>query len=224
MDLSKVKVEVYDFLAVIIPGLLVICEVWVTLRGWDTFAQSILSTSASGFTIVLLVAFATGTLLQELADVLVKLVKGERYFKAVRDDLWKSATGKQVNDRITQQLGHPVENVDVAFDYCLTRVQSSFAKRDLFLANADFARGLAFISWLGIAPLIRITNDLHQSSRLHAFFIISGLILLFLISCLGWSRMNRFREHSEKPVFHAYLAQCGETKAVPVKTDTATAN
>ena len=53
MDLSKVKVEVYDFLAVIIPGLFVIYEVWVALRGWARFAQGILSTSASGFTISL---------------------------------------------------------------------------------------------------------------------------------------------------------------------------
>jgi hypothetical protein len=41
-----VKVEVYDFLAVMILGLLVICEVWVTLRGWGRFAQGILSTAS----------------------------------------------------------------------------------------------------------------------------------------------------------------------------------
>jgi hypothetical protein len=47
MDFSKVKVEVYDFLAVIVPGLLVICELWVTIRGWSRFALSISSLSAS---------------------------------------------------------------------------------------------------------------------------------------------------------------------------------
>jgi len=212
MDLSKVKVEVYDFLAVIIPGLFVIFEVWVALRGWARFAQGILSISASGFTIFLLVAFAAGTLLQESADVLIKAIKGERFFKGSRDTLWESKTGDHVNARITKELGHPVANVDVAFDYCLTKIQGTFSKRDLFVANSDFARGLILVSCVAVAPLLRITNDLHTRLQIHAGFLATGLILLFLISCLCWKRMKRFRELSEKPVFHAYLAQSGESK------------
>ncbi len=219
MDLSKVKVEVYDFLAVIIPGLLLICDVWITLRGWSQFAQGIVSIGASAFTVLLLVAFAIGNLLQELADILIKKFKSKRYFKSCRDRLWSSKTGEHVNGRITKELGHPVGDVDVAFDYCLTRVQNSFSKRDLFLANSDFSRGLIVVSFIGIAPLVRITADLHTRWTIHAGLFAAGLILLFLIACLCWVRMKRFRELSESPVFHAFLAQPLEMKiaAVAVK-------
>jgi len=33
MDFSKLKLELYDFLGLIIPGLLTICEGWITLKG-----------------------------------------------------------------------------------------------------------------------------------------------------------------------------------------------
>lgn len=213
MDLSKVKVEVYDFLAVIIPGLLLVCDVWIILRGWEKFALGIFNIGASGFTVLLLLAFAVGNLLQELADVLIKQFKGKRFFKAGRDKLWDSKTGEHVNTRITKELGHPVADVDVAFDYCLTRIQNSFSKRDLFLANSDFSRGLIVVSLIGIAPLIRITNDLHSRWAIHLAYVATGLILLFLIACLYWVRMTRFRELSEKPVFHAFLAQPVENKS-----------
>jgi hypothetical protein len=216
MDLSKVKVEVYDFLAVIIPGLLLVCEVWITLRGWSHFAQGTLSIAASAFTMLLLVAFAVGNLLQELADVLVKRFRGKRYFKACRDKLWNSQTGEHVHSRITKELGHPVADVDVAFDYCLSRIQNSFLKRDLFLANSDFSRGLIVVSFIGIAPLVRITADLHSRWTIHAGLFVSGLILLFLIACLCWVRMKRFRELSESPVFHAFLAQPIDIKSAAV--------
>jgi hypothetical protein len=212
MDLSKIKVEVYDFLAVIIPGLFVLYQVWIALRGWGRFAQGVLSTTASGFTISLLVAFALGTLLQESADVLIKILKGKRYFKASRDSLWESKTGDHVSARITKELGHAVQNVDVAFDYCLTKIQGSFYKRDLFVANSDFARGMILVSWVAIAPLVRITNDLHTRWQIHIGLLVSGVVLLFLISCLCWTRMKRFRDLSERPVFHAYLARAGESK------------
>lgn len=213
MDLSKVKVEVYDFLAVIIPGLLLVCGVWIAVRGWTQFAQGLIAMGGSAFTILLLLAFAVGNLLQEVADILIKYWKGKRYFKASRDKLWDSKTGEHVISRITKELGHAVPDVDVAFDYCLTRVQNSFSKRDLFLANSDLARGLIVVSLVGIAPLVRITDDLHTRSLIHAGLFATGLILLFLIACLCWVRMKRFRELSETPVFHAFLAQSVENRS-----------
>jgi len=34
VDLSKLKLDVYDFLGIILPGLVAIAEGWVLLRGW----------------------------------------------------------------------------------------------------------------------------------------------------------------------------------------------
>jgi len=69
------------------------------------------------------------------------------------------------------------------------------------------------VGLIAIAPLIRITNDLHTRWAIHLSYVATGLILLFLIACLCWVRMTRFRELSEKPVFHAFLAQPVENKS-----------
>lgn len=212
MDFSKFKVEVYDLLAVIIPGVLVFFEFWIALRGWASFSQGISQINASSFTILLLFAFALGPLLQELSDIVIKKLKGKRYFKHGRDDLWKRETGAQVRSQIEKELGHAVESVDVAFDYCLTRIQGAFSKRDLFVANSDLARGMIAVAIFALAPLVRIAHELHFSVAYHIGFLLCGVGLLFLVASIFWVRMTRFRVLSETPVFHAYLAMVREVK------------
>src|SRR5277367_6331748 len=113
MDFSKFKVEVYDLLAVIIPGVLVFLELWITLRGWTSFSRGIAQVSAPSFTILLLFAFALGPLIQEATDIVIKRLKGKRYFKGGRDSLWKMETGAHVRDQIEKERGHAVESVDL---------------------------------------------------------------------------------------------------------------
>ena len=212
MDFSKFKVEVYDVLAVIIPGVHVFLEFWIALRGWANFSQGIAQISASSFTTLLLFSFALGPLLQEANDIVIKKLKGKRYFKHGRDHLWKAETGAQVRTQIEKELGHAVESVDVAFDYCLTRIQGAFAKRDLFVANSDLARGMIVVAVFALAPLARIARDLHFSVAYHVGFLFCGTVLLLLVASIFWVRMTRFRVLSETPVFHAYLAMVPEVK------------
>jgi hypothetical protein len=212
LDFSKFKVEVYDLLAVIIPGVLVFLGFWITLRDWTSFSQGIAQISASSFTALLLFAFALGHLLQEATDIAIKKLKGSRYFKHGRDHLWKTETGAQVRTQIQKERGHAVEGVDVAFDYCLTRIQGAFTKRDLFVANSDLARSMIVVSVFALAPLARIARDLHLSLAYHVVFFGSGTAVLFLIASIFWVRMTRFRVLSEAPVFHAYLAIVPEVK------------
>ena len=212
MDFSKFKVEVYDLLAVVIPGVLVFLEFWIALRGWTSFSQGIAQISASSFTVLLLFAFALGPLLQEVADITIKKVKGKRYFKCGRDHLWKTDTGEQVRTQIENERGHAVESVDVAFDYCLTRIQGAFAKRDLFVANSDLARGMIVVAVFALAPLLRIARDLRLSVVDHVGFLFCGAVLLVLVASISWVRMTRFRVLSETPVFHSYLAIVPEVK------------
>jgi hypothetical protein len=40
VDLSKLKLNVYDFLGNILPGLVAIAEGWIFVRGWDAFILS----------------------------------------------------------------------------------------------------------------------------------------------------------------------------------------
>src|SRR5260370_19332102 len=85
VDTSKWKLEIYDLLAIILPGLVVISEGWVLVRGWEAFAATITHLTGSGLTVLVLAAFGAGTLVQELSDFFVEARKGNRFFRAGRD-------------------------------------------------------------------------------------------------------------------------------------------
>lgn len=206
MDLSKLKMEAYDLLAAILPGLILIFQAWITIRGWDSFATSITSISGSGLFVLILVAFSLGQVIQELADFLIKKIKGERFFRRTRDKLWASTTGEQIRQRIRTDTGHEFENVDVAFDYCLSQVQQTFTKRDLFLASSDLARSLVLLSILGCFPGARIAFYISANRSMHWLIFGSIVAACLVTASLCWMRMTRFRALSESPVFHAYLA------------------
>src|SRR5712691_7122442 len=62
VDISKWKLEIYDLLAIILPGLVVIGEGWVLVRGWEAFAATITHLTGSALTVLVLAAFGAGTL------------------------------------------------------------------------------------------------------------------------------------------------------------------
>lgn len=206
MEISKLKVEIYDFLALIIPGLVVICELAVAVKGWTAASVQFDRLSASGFTLVLLFSFALGTVLQELADSRIKAWKGSRFFKSARDKLWDSPTGDQVKAKIAMEAGREPGNVDVAFDYCLTRIEGSFLKRDLFLAMSDLSRSLVVACCFAVIPVMRIVVTLTIPVWYRIAILIACLAAVLLAGSLCWARMVRFRVLSETPVFHTFLA------------------
>lgn len=206
MDSSKLKIEVYDLLAVIIPGLLVICELAIVIWGWPASSICFSGLSASGLTLLLLVSFALGPILQELADFAIKAWKGDRFFKSSRDKLWGSPTGEQIRKKITAETAQDLEGVDVAFDYCLTKVQGHFLKRDLFLANSDLSRAMIVVCCLSVLPLARVVLALSTPWWCKVAELFGCSIVIYLVVGLCWGRMRRFRALSETTVFHIYLA------------------
>lgn len=213
MDFSKLKPEVYDLLGLLLPGLIAIFEGWILLRGWPTFLASILHVGGTGLTVLLLIAFSLGNIVQELADVAIKTVKGKRYFRQARDKFWQQSESQLVRETIKKELGQEISSVDLAFDYCLTKLKDRFSKRDVFLATSDLSRSFVTLSVLAFIPATRIAfYDIHPVHKsLLAFGILA--LLLLVIALLAWKRMVRFRELSETTVFRAYLAAIGPDAA-----------
>ena len=210
MDISKWKLEIYDLLAIILPGLVVIGEGWVLVRGWEAFAATITHLTGSGLTVLVLAAFGAGTLVQELSDFLVKSCKGDRFFRAGRDKFWSSTEAEPVKAAIHTQLGTTVTSVDTAFDYCLTMLKGQFPKRDSFVATSDLCRSFAVLSLLGLVPA---TFSAFRAYGLGLNFLlacIAAVLASLLLYWLSWRRMVRFRELSETTVFRAYLATVKE--------------
>ena len=212
MDLSKLKVEIYDLLGLIVPGLLAICEVWITAVGWASFAGSISALSGTTLTIVLLISFALGHLVQELADVVVKRWKGPRYFRKSRDAFWTSEEGRVVREAIGKELANEAPPVDGSFDYCLTKIQQQFPKRDLFIATSDLSRAIALLAITAIVPATRIVHGITADAKVVSGLMALSIVALLLICLVAWVRMVRFRDLSEVTVFRVYLATASERK------------
>jgi hypothetical protein len=135
MDFSKLKLEVYDLLGLLLPGLVLICEGWILFRGWHAFVEAINQITGTSFTLLLLVSFPTGNAVQELGDLIVKRIKGGRFLKAGRDTFWLTPEAELVRNKIKSELGQPATSADLAFDYCLTKVRDRFGKRDILPSN-----------------------------------------------------------------------------------------
>lgn len=206
LDFSKLKLELYDFLGIVFPGLLLVCEGWILLRGWPQFVASVNRTSGTGLTLLIIVAFGFGNIVQELGDVVVKFVKGKRYFKEARDRFWKTEEAILVKDAIKKEFGREIESADAAFDYCLTKLDARFAKRDVFIATSDLCRSFVVLALVGLLPAARIAfwdvAPLGMSLKVYAAF----LATLFAVVGLAWERMRRFRELADVTVFRSYLA------------------
>ena len=215
MDFSKLKLEAYDLLGLLLPGLIAIAEGWILLRGWRPFLDGINHVGGADFTLLLLFAFGVGNIVQELGDVTLKRLRSQRYFRSARDRFWLTDDAEVVRNLITKELGHQITSVDTAFDYCLTKLKDRFAKRDIFLAISDLSRSFLVLSALALIPAVRVAVfDVHPlvKSSLAILFLVSILIAIFL---LMWRRMKRFRELSETTVFRSYLALANEREARP---------
>jgi hypothetical protein len=210
LDLSKLKLDIYDFLGIILPGLIAVAEGWILLRGWDDFIASFGHISGIGLTLLLVFAFGVGHLVQEFGDVLIKWLKGKRYLRKSRDAFWTTDEAKVVKHAIKVEFGHEIPSVDAAYDFCLTKLKGHFDKRDIFVATSDLCRSLIVLSLLGIAPAGRIAfHDITPPlSGLETFTI--ALVVLLVVVLLAWRRMIRFRELSEVTVFRAYLGVAKE--------------
>lgn len=211
MDFSKLKLEVYDLLGVILPGLIAVCAGWISVTGWRPFTVSLNHLSAAAFTVLVVLAFAVGQLVQEFGDVCIKVLKGSRFSKSARDAFWVTEEADPVKAAIRNALEGEIAFVDTAFDYCLTELGNGFAKRDIFVATSDLCRSLAVLSVLGVVPVLRIAWFAGNPSAKHFIGVVLEVVFLMGLAALSWKRMVRFRELSETTVFRAYLATVGKS-------------
>jgi hypothetical protein len=206
VNLSAPKLGIYDFLGLIVPGMILLSEGWITSRGWVGFIRGTTDVRPLSFTLFLVAAFVVGHFIQELADWAIKKARGERYLLQGRDSVWKSDEGDAIKSAIWTDSGITLGGVDAAFDYCLSRVGASFSKRDVFLGTSDFARASLVLTAAGIGPAVRLALDRTRHLPAFVLFLVIYLLVLSLLACLGWRRMVRFRRMSETAVFRAYLA------------------
>jgi hypothetical protein len=205
MEVSKLKIELYDLLAILLPGLILMFELSVSILGWSATIVALRGASASSFTFLLFSAFAVGQFVQETGDFVLKRVKGPRFFKRERDRYWISADAALVKAKLKQICGNPIESVDVAFDYCLSCVGSQFAKRDVFIALSDFARSLWVLSILALIPVLSLCLRT-PGGWTKVEFLVGSSAVLTVLALLAWRRMLRFRALTETPVFNSFLA------------------
>lgn len=209
MDFSKLELRVYDLLGILVPGVLAICEGWVFLRGWAAFASSASQLSGADLILLAFFAYATGNLVQELGDWLVMAWKGDRFFLRPRDDFWNRAEANHTKAVIRKELGKDL-SADEAFDYCLTKLEGRFHKRNVFVAISGLSRSLAVLSVLAVIPAARSTWR-HNVLNCYDFAALGAFVAFAVfLAYLSWRRMLRFLDLSQTTVFRAYLATVSE--------------
>jgi hypothetical protein len=206
VDFSKLKIELYDFFGILIPGMILISDCAVGVVGWSSYVSIVAGLTGNFIAISLALSYVAGHLVQEAGDILVHLVAPARYLKKARDSFWAAEEGRNVREAIKQEARFEIDSVDVAYDYCLSKVKGTFVKRDTFVATSDLARSLIFlISLTAIAAMLTIWRV-----NIRGWHLGIGLaaIMAFCSAgvCVAWRRMMRFRAFSDLPVFSAYLA------------------
>jgi hypothetical protein len=219
VDFSKLKLDVYDFLGIILPGLVAVAEGWILLRGWDAFVESMAHISGTSLTLLLVFAFGVGHLVQELAETAIRWLKGPRYLCRARDTYWKAEESESVKKAIRKDLGHEITNVDAAYDFCLTKIRGHFDKRDIFVATSDLSRSFVAMGFLALIPAAKIAFWDNGRSLERSLEIV-GLeaTLLAVIVTLAWRRMMRFRSLADITVFRVYPAVASEHSLEPKHT------
>jgi len=216
MEVSKLKLELYDLAAIILPGVFLMAELVALIKGVPEMLTYVRGIHGAELTLLLLCSFALGNLVQEAGDRLIKCFTSKRFFRQARDRFWTSDLREAVCKKIAESGGPAVTSVDAAFDFCLTCLGGSFAKRDVFLAISDLSRSLWVLSVIGILPLARgVVYAYGWQAR--TILGSEGLACVVLVAWLSWSRMVRFRELSESPVFHSFLAQAAKYKIIQVE-------
>jgi hypothetical protein len=188
VDISKFKLELYDILAVLVPGFVLLCSVWILLRGWSIFLTGFMNVSAAGFTAILLLAFPLGHLIQELGDTAYKGIFGERYFKSARDLFWKQDDGIKIRQAIMVAVGFD-PSIDTAFDFCLSKTKDLFTRRDAFLATSDLSRSLFVLGFLSLPTLGRVLLEAAVSIERRIVYGVVGLLAWTLFLYLSHRRM-----------------------------------
>ena len=102
MELSELKLELYDLAAIILPGFLLIGELFALVNGFLPVFVSLQSASGAELTLLILCSFAVGNLVQEAGDRLIKQLKGDRFFRQWRDRFWDSERKQEVCDKIIE--------------------------------------------------------------------------------------------------------------------------
>jgi hypothetical protein len=222
MNLSNFKLGIYDLLGLVIPGMILVSEGSVTLNGWPNFKMAVNHMSGTSFTFLLAFSFVVGHLIQEMADVSIKKIKGPRFFVAGRDEFWSSPESEGIKSAIWAESGVTLSSVDSAFDYCLTRLGERFSKRDTLLATVDLSRSFLVLVVLAGPAVVRMARDTVHSLLAFISLLLALLALLTFVGFLAWRRMDRFRRMSETGVFRAYLGsrpaantQEGLTEKIP---------
>jgi hypothetical protein len=205
MNLSNLKLGIYDLLGLVIPGMILVCEGGITLKGWANFRVTLNHMSGTSFTFLLVFSFVLGHFVQEFADVSIKKIKGPRFFAAGRDEFWASTEAEGIKSAVWTESGVTLGSVDATFDYCLTRLGERFSKRDTLLATADLSRSFLVLAVFAAPAAVRIAWDMNHRFLVFLPLLTVYLVLLALVSFVAWRRMVRFRRMSETGVFRAYL-------------------
>jgi hypothetical protein len=241
MEFLKVQFGIYDFLSILLPGAVFVCEVWIGVKGWGPFTEQAREVKTGVLLTLLLLSYGVGHLAQEIPDKAFKLAAGERFFMQERDCFLRRFLVEEKSDLLRRKLegdlgpdvireaeqelqskslrcGKP--HVDLLFESCLARIEGRFPKGDVFIATSDLCRAFLLLVVVGIWTTARVIRDASKRwaiTRKNPRALIGwasfvAALVLVVIASMSYTRMIRFRATWQDSVFYIYLGQPNQPK------------
>jgi hypothetical protein len=192
--LDAAKATTYELLALLLPGAVVLAVLECTCGVTMPF----------GTVGAIAAAYVFGTVLQAVADFVLKLEKVASWIKIDKDDY--KPTKAYALQVIQKRLQAAPEAATL--DICLTQVGARRTIYDKFIALRDTARGLAFAT--PIAAVLVICDEwpvLWGGWTACSIAKVAGAVLLSIVLFLAFiQRYARFHPLAHQAVFGQFLA------------------
>jgi hypothetical protein len=198
--LDTAKATTYELLALLLPGGVILAVLEGTCGITIPF----------GTVGAVAAAYVFGTVLQAVADYILKLGKVASRIKIAKDDYQPTA------DYALQVIQKRLQAVpkQATLDICLTQVGARRTIYDKFIALRDTARGLAFATVIAAVLVIHDKwSVLSSGSTSWAVAKIGGAIVLAIALFLAFiQRYARFHPLAHQAVYGQFLATQLDTK------------
>lgn len=178
--MTEWRPQIYDMIGILFVGAIASFIIFFLLPISRELLFMELSSVARGLVLVVL-AYTLGFLVQHTSRVLLpKQWKNSR----IKESTWYSAFSEQERTAIITAVKEFYDLPDVPFTslehLCISPVYDRLAKRDIFVAIADYNRSMSFLAFLSgiILLVLMVINPEFREFQYYAFLVLS------VIACL----------------------------------------
>ena len=204
MKFRNFEASTYDLLGYLLPGFLVISEIFVFFEGFNALITKIVELSNVEIIFLIISSYMAGHLVQSFSNVLEQIfskIKFLKYISGTPDYQYLSEENKFYSPELKKAIREAFKKVfklekineKEIFNLCYTLIQQKMetTNLNLFVSLYGFYRGLSYACLIGVVLLIIQLN-----------FLSSFIFMIFWFLFL--QRYKRFKSYFEDYVYRYF--------------------